>query len=502
MANGTQDIYRDVMGRYRELHTIGTINGFLQWDQQVNMPPKGIVRRSEQLALLDGLSHRKLTDPAMVAGVATLHERRKELDEDGRVNARELKREVDRATKVPVALVEEMSRHDSLAQQAWVQARQADDFAAFAPYIEKTVDLRKQEAAALGFVDKPYDALLDNFEPGATEEKVTALLADLRERLVPFFHRILGAPKFDPTPLQGKTYPVAVQRDFVRKVIARLGFDFEGGRQDLAPHPFCSGYLGDVRITTRFFENDPRPGLAATLHEMGHALYEQGLPAENVGTPLGESVSLGVHESQSRFWENEIGRGLPFWKHLLPELKAAYAPQLDGLTLEQMHRLMNVVAPSLIRVEADEVSYNLHIILRFEIEAGLMSGAIAIADLPGVWNAKMKEYLNIEVPNNAAGVLQDIHWSLGALGYFPTYTIGNLYAAQLWEKIRADLPDMDAGIERGEFAPILDWLRTNIHRHGKRFAGDELIERVTGKKPSAEPFMAYLNERFGSLYGV
>jgi carboxypeptidase Taq len=492
--------YQEVLAWYKEVSLIGAINELLEWDLQVNLPKKGFPRRGDQLAWLQGQHHRRLIDPAMVAKVNELAANAGALDDDGRVNVREIKRTVDRATKVPVELVEEISRHNSLAQGAWIEARKNNDFPHFAPFLEKTVDLQRQVAAALGYAAKPYDAMLDLHEPFATEESIHRLLDDLKGRLVPFLQRILGSPRFDASPVVGKSYPVDKQRAFGLALIGKLGFDFDGGRQDVSAHPFCTGTRGDVRITTRFFADDPRPSLFGMIHEAGHAMYEQGLVAGAIGTPLGESVSLGVHESQSRFWENIVGRSRAMWRCFYPELQQTFPEALRDVPVDTFYRCVNLVEPSLIRVEADEVTYNLHIILRFEVERALMVGEVRVADLPALWNQKMKQYLNVDVPTDALGVLQDVHWSLGSLGYFPTYTIGTLYAAQLWDKIRADLPDVEYLIGNGDFAPLLDWLRTNVHQHGKRYRGDELIERVTGVKPSATPFMNYLTEKFGELY--
>ena len=481
---------------------IAGIEHHLHWDHQVNLPRKGVPRRSDQLAYLDGLRHRRMNDPTMVAKLRALAADGDGLDETGLVNVREILREVDRATKVPVELVEEMARHDSRTQAVWVDARKNDDFASFAPHLARTVELRRQEAAALGFADNPYDAMIDYHEPFATEASVRALLADLKGRLVPFIDRILGAPRYDAAKLAGKQYPVEAQRRFGRMVIGRIGYDFDGGRQDVAAHPFCSGRKGDVRITTRFFEDDPRPSLIGMMHEAGHALYEQGLPDEHLDTPRGEAVSLGVHESQSRFWENHVGRSLAFWRHFYPAYQKVFPQQLDGISVEDFYRMMNVVEPSLIRVEADEVTYNLHIILRFEIEVDLVAGRIAVDDLPAVWNAKLKQYLQLDAPRDADGVLQDIHWSIGSLGYFPTYTIGNLYGAQLWAKMRTDLGDAERLIERGQFTPILQWMRTHIHEQGRRLRANELVEHATGHAPSAEPLMEYLHEKYAPLYNL
>ena len=497
-----QKIYAEVIAWYKELSMVGHIAEILHWDERVNLPKKGVELRSEENAFLEGLIHRRFTEPSMVEKVRALADRIDELDKDARPNVREIKRGVDRATKVPTKLVEAISRHISLSSAAWEEARRNDDYAHFAPFLEKTVDLRREEAAALGFADHPYDAMLDLFEPYADERSVRSLLDDLRRRLVPFYHKILGGHRHDASEIAGKPYPIDKQRAFGLHVIEKLGFDFEGGRQDVSAHPFTIGSKRDVRITTRFSEADIGQSLFGMIHEAGHALYEQGLPDEQLDTPLGESVSLSVHESQSRFWENIVGRSLPFWRHFYPPLQAAFPGPLADVSPDAFYRAVNAVTPSLIRTEADEVTYNLHIILRFEIERALVAGEVAVADLPDLWKAKMKEYLDVEVPNNSGGVLQDVHWSEGMIGYFPTYTMGNLYSAQLFEAMRRDLGGFEELLEAGEFAPILEWLREKVHRHGQRYRADDLIERATGTKPSAVPFMNYLEGKYGELYGL
>ena len=494
--------YDEVIKWYREIALIGRILGQLYWDQRVNLPPKGVASRAEQIAYMEGFGHRKLIDPDMVKKVHDLAGESDALSEDAKINIREIKREVDRATKVPTSLVEEISRHVAKSNAAWVEARKNNDFPHFAPFLEKMLDLRKQEAAALGFADNPYDAALDFFEPGATEEQVRELLADLRGRLVPFLHKVLDKERREAKAILGKTYPIDAQRRFGLKVVAEMGYDFDGGRQDISAHPFTVGEKGDVRITTRFNENDLRQSIFAMFHEAGHGMYEQGTPDEHLDTPLGHAVSLAVHESQSRFWENIVGRSRPFWKHYFPMLQQEFSTQLGDVPLEEFYRAVNTVTPSLIRVEADEVTYNMHIVLRFEIERAFMAGEVKVGDLPALWNQKMKEYLEIDVPQDADGVLQDVHWSEGLIGYFPTYTMGNLYSAQLRAKMKSDLGDFAGLIEAGDFAPILKWLRENIHQHGKRYRAADLIERATGEKPTAQPFMNYLQEKYGELYDL
>jgi carboxypeptidase Taq len=344
--------------------------------------------------------------------------------------------------------------------------------------------------------------MLDDFETGMDERSAAAILDDLRARLVPFLRKILAARRTDIPELVGRRYPVDAQRTFGLKVMADLGFDFEGGRQDVSVHPFCTGELGDVRITTRFFEDDLRPSLFGMIHETGHALYEQGTDPAHVLTPMGFSLSLGVHESQSRLWENLVGRSLPFWKAYYADLQAAFPDALAGVPLAGFYRFINRVEGSLIRVEADEATYNLHIVLRFEIERDLFAGRVAVSDLPAVWNAKMKQYLDVDVPDDAVGVLQDVHWSEGLMGYFPTYSLGNLYGAQLFEAAGRAIPDLAARIERRDFAPLLAWLRENVHRHGKRHSPRELIERATGRPPDAAAFVAYMERKYGEIYNL
>jgi len=497
-----QKTYEEIIAWYKELSMIGHIAELLHWDQRVNLPKKGLELRSEENAFLEGFIHRRLTEPSMVDKVRALAGRTEELDEDARANLREIKRDVDRATKVPTELVEAISRHVSLSSAAWEEARQNNDYALFAPFLEKMVDLRKQEASALGFADRPYDAMLDLFEPYANEKAVQSLLDDLRRRLVPFYHKILGAEGHDASAIVNVSYPIEKQRAFGLYVIEKLGFDLEGGRQDVSAHPFTIGSKRDVRITARFREDDLCQSLFGMIHEAGHAMYEQGLPDGHLDTPLGQSVSLGVHESQSRFWENIVGRSLSFWRHFYPRLQAAFPGPLGEVSLEAFYQAVNAVAPSLIRTEADEVTYNLHIILRFEIERALVAGEVTVSDLPDLWKAKMKEYLDVEVPSDSYGVLQDVHWSEGMIGYFPTYTIGNLYSAQLFDAMQRDIGNVEALLEAGEFRPVLEWLREKIHSYGQRYRADELIERATGARPSAVPFMNYLEGKYGELYGL
>jgi len=500
---GLGEIYESMIEEFKRIGRLGQIAGLLHWDQQVNMPPKGIEARSEQLAMMQGMIHGRITDPKFVEALGELDAAKDKLDEDQAVNVREIKHEVDKLVKVPRDLVEEISRHTAKSSGAWVEARKNSDFGSFAPYLERMVELKIREAKAKGAEgESVYDTMLDDFEKGMNEQKTAEILEDLRGRLVPFIHRVLDAPPPEVPPLTERKWPIQAQREFGLKLIRDIGFDFEGGRQDISAHPFCTGELGDVRITTRFYDNDPRPSLFGMLHESGHALYEQGVDPAHLLTPLGSSVSLGVHESQSRMWENLVGRSLAFWKTYYPDLQAAFPEALDGVPMEGFHRFVNQIKGSLIRVEADEATYNLHIVLRFEIERDLIGGSLAVSDLPAAWNAKMKEYLDVEVPDDAQGVLQDVHWSEGYFGYFPTYSLGNLFSAQLFEAAGEAIGDLPAKIEHREFAPLLEWLRENVHRKGKRHDPRELVRLATGREPSAEALMNYLEAKFAPIYGL
>jgi carboxypeptidase Taq len=412
-----------------------------------------------------------------------------------------LKRDYDRKTKLPQALVEELAKLSVLGQQLWVKARKANDFAQFRPLLERTIELKRQEAAAIGYDDQPYDALLDEFEPGAKTSEVATVLSGLRDQLVPLVAAIAASRRRPNLEALNGCYPTALQEKFGRETAAAIGFDFDSGRLDVTNHPFCAG-MGprDVRLTTRYDEANLAGSLFSTLHEAGHGIYEQGLPAERYGLPTGEAVSLGIHESQSRMWENLVGRSRAFWEHFYPLAQSTFRDTLGKVSLDDFYFAINDSRPSLIRTESDEVTYNLHILIRFELELALINDQLAVADLPAAWHAKYREYLGIQSPTDADGVLQDVHWSSGAFGYFPTYTLGNLYAAQFFETAQKELGDLHAMFRRGEFVPLRQWLRTNIHSQGRRYPAAELGKRVTGHALSHDALMRHLRSKFGPLY--
>ncbi|MBT6146900.1 MAG: carboxypeptidase M32, partial [Gemmatimonadetes bacterium] len=378
----------------------------------------------------------------------------------------------------------------------------SDDFGQFQPWLEKLLGLQIRVAEAVGYEGSVYNAFLDEFEPYARVEEMAPLLASLRQRLVPLVAAILEQDR-KADPRFTREWDVARQEAFGRQVIGDLGFDWDAGRLDVSVHPFCGGTgPDDVRLTTRYQADELTSSLFGIIHETGHGLYEQGLPRDQYGLPVCESISLGIHESQSRMWENMVGRSRAFWEHQLPRLQSFFPDELAGVSVDEMYREVNRVEASMIRVEADEVTYNLHILLRFELEQGLVAGEIAVADLPGLWNERMQEYLGICPANDAEGVLQDIHWSSGLMGYFPTYALGNLYAAQLFVAARQDLGDLDAQFARGETARLLAWLREKVHSRGKRLTASELVQDITGRPLGIDDLMSYLEKKFGEIYSL
>jgi carboxypeptidase Taq len=399
-------------------------------------------------------------------------------------------------------LVEELARVTTRAQQIWEEARQADDFATFQPWLLKIVDLKRQEAKAIGYSTVPYDALLDEYEPGATTAEITQVFAALRDDLVPLVRSILASGKKPKREILDREYPVEQQRAFGQAAAAAIGFDFDSGRLDVTTHPFCSGIgPGDCRITTRYNPRRFNEAFFGILHEAGHGIYEQGLDPAHFGTPAGSAASLGIHESQSRLWENQVGRGRPFWEHFFSKAQQTF-PSARDVKLDDFVFAINDVQPSFIRVEADEATYNMHIILRFELEQALLSGDLQPADVPGAWNERFEKAFQLTPPNNALGCLQDIHWSMGGLGYFPTYTLGNLYAAQFMEQARMDLGELDGDFRRGEFGRLKGWLNEKIHRLGQRFPAAELCKRVTGRPLTHKPLISYLRAKYEPLYDI
>jgi len=480
---------------------VGAALALLEWDQQTYMPAKGAGARASQIATLSEIAHRMFTDPEVGALIQDLQADSLEPDDAKMVG--EAAYFYERATKLPASFVQEMAAETSKGFEAWVAARKASDFAAFRPNLERIMELNRRKADLLGYEGAPYNALLEEFERGMTVEQLKVIFGELAPKQSDLVKRIAASPQQPDVAWLDQEWAECKQLPFTEAVLRDMGFDFEAGRQDKSAHPFTTNFdIQDVRVTTRIDARNFLTGLSSSVHEGGHALYEQGFQEKDRRTPLANAPSLGLHESQSRWWENMIGRSLPFWNYYFPLLQETFAGQLAGVTAEHVYQAANVVRPSLIRVDADECTYNLHIIMRFEIEVGLMDGTINVSDIPEVWNAKVKEYLGIDVPDDAHGCLQDVHWAHGAVGYFPSYALGNLYAAQMFEVTQQQLPSLWDDVAAGDFRPLLDWLRANVHVHGRRKTAREIVRDITGQEPSPEAYLRYLQIKFGVLYGI
>lgn len=487
--------------RLGEIYKLGQVSSVLNWDQQTQMPEGGAAARAEQLALLGKLSHQMLTSEEMGKWLEAAEQ---EVEGQESVEAslvRAARDDYDQAVKWPSDFVVELQKTTAMAHGVWVKARQDNDFSHFQPMLEKIFDLAKQGAEYLGYGDKPYDALLDRFEPGMTSAEVTVLFDDLREQLVPLVHAIGENQDKVSDEVLHRNYPKDKQWEFGEKIAKQMGYDFTRGRQDEAVHPFCTSFsVNDVRITTRFDPKWLNPGFFSTIHETGHAMYEQGFNSAFEGNILASASSLGVHESQSRLWENLVARSRGFWEYFYGDLQATFPDALAEASLDEFYKAINKSTPSLIRVEADEVTYSLHIMIRYDLETAVINDGMAIKDLPAAWNAKYEEYLGITPPNDSLGVLQDVHWSAGIMGYFPTYALGNLLSVQFYDKALSDHPNIPDEIRKGKFDTLLNWMRENIHVHGRRYRPKELVQQVTGEAIQTQSFMRYLTEKYTDLY--
>lgn len=500
--------YRQLVELARQASLLAGTAELLNWDREVMMPAGGLEYRSKQLARLAKLQHETFTSPQMQQCLAAC-EADAALMADPRsaaaTDVRELRHRYDRQTKLPAELVQQEAELSSLAQHEWAIARQQNDFSRFQPWLQRGIDLLRRKAACYGWSSEgePWDALAEDYEPGCTAAEVARVFTPLRDSLQQLIGQLRGSGRAPSNAFNELPLPQAQQEALVREVAKRIGFDFDRGRLDRSTHPFCSGtHRGDVRLTTRFHDANVNDALGSTMHEAGHGIYEQGLPEAHWGLPSGEAVSLSIHESQSRLWENQVGRSWGFWKWLHPQLKQFFGGAVEELSLEEVYGAANRVSPSLIRVEADEATYNMHIMIRFEIERALLQGELRVADLPAIWNERYREFLGVEVPDDARGCLQDIHWSMLAIGYFPTYTLGNLYSAQLFEAAAEAIPDLHQQFERGEFEPLRTWLNETVHAHGKRDRAAALCQRVSGGPLSAEPLLRHLRGKLLPLYGL
>ena len=476
----------------------------IEWDERVCMPAGGAAAHGEMQSTLRRLAHERFTSDEVGHALDELAREwaGEASDSDEARLVAVARRDFHKAARVPPAFVAEHARAVSAAQQAWVQARRATDFSQFEPHLRTIVGLKRQYVSFFPDTEHPYDALVDEFEPGLTTREIREIFALLRTRQVALIREIAERPQVDDGFLK-QPYAEKELWDFAVEVITAFGFDWQRGRQDKAVHPFATAIgSDDVRITTRFVDRYPLSLLFGTMHETGHGLYEQGIGAIHRGTLLEGGTSLGIHESQSRLWENVVGRARAFWHHFFPNLQTRFPTQLGSVSLDQFYRAVNRVEPSAIRVEADEATYNLHVMLRVDLEVGLLDGTIDVADVPGFWNARMQEYLGVSPENDATGVLQDVHWSAGLMGYFATYTLGNLIAVQLWEAFCRTHPNFEDDMRRGSFQPLLEWLRAALHRHGRKYEPQELVERVTGQKITPAPYLRYLERKYEEIYGL
>jgi len=497
--------YTELLHRLKEVAALTSTAALLGWDQETMMPAKAGAARAEQLAVVSRLAHERATDPRIEELLGEC-ESNGQLLADARIaaNLREIRRDYDRARKLPAEFVGEMQETNSRALEAWKAARRDDDFSAFEPWLARQVTLNRRKAEYFGAPDggELYDALLDEYEPGMTGKELERIFKPLREALAPLIAETTESPHQPDLAVRRLVVPPEKQKELNAFVVNRVGFDFDSGRIDVSVHPFSTGISpGDTRITTRYGDADFPEALGSTMHEAGHALYEQGLPrVEHWGQPLGESLGLGIHESQSRLWENHVGRSRAFWDWLMPLALRVLGSELDSYSSEDVYAAVNVVRPGLIRVESDEATYSLHVMLRFDLERSMLRGDLSPADLPGAWNERVRADLGLEVPSDAQGCLQDIHWSMGSIGYFPTYTLGSLYAAQFWEALCRDVGGVEDSLRSGDFRPVLTWLREKIHGHGRCYSASELCTSLTGTPLGHEPLLRHLRAKLDPIY--
>lgn len=488
-----------------EITHLASALSIINWDKETYMPPRGVGLRAKTISTLATLVHEKFTNSEFEQLITNLNH----LSDQGKLGekeqcvVREIWRDFSREKKLPKEFVAELSHTVAEAHHAWIDAKKKSDFSMFQPKLEKIISLKRKEAELVGYNNSPYDALLDQYEKESRSEDLSILFEELKDILVPLLKKIKEAPNSINHNILKGDFDIEKQKQFNRLVLEKIGFDFDIGRIDESAHPFTTSFNPeDVRITTRFNNHNIFYSLLSTIHEAGHALYEQGLETEHFGTPLAESISLGIHESQSRMWENLIGKSKPFWQYFYPKLQKYFSSPFSNISFDQFYQALNTVKPSLIRTEADEVTYNLHIILRFEIEKELVEGTIEVKDLPEIWNRKMKDLLGIDVPADSEGVLQDVHWSSGSIGYFPTYTLGNLYSAQFYHAAQTQILNLEKEIAAGEFGHLLAWLRKNIHSHGRFYSQNELIQKVTGEKLNSRYFTDYLHKKYSEIYAI
>ncbi len=497
-GNHLYTTYKTISQKAADIYYASAVLG---WDQETYMPPKGAEARGRQLATLASQAHELLTSDSYGKLLADLS-KMEGLDDTEKNNVRLSAEDYERNKKLSPEFVEELSKQTSECFNAWIAARKQNDYSVFAPSLAKMIALKRKQADLYGFKAHPYDALLDEYEKGATVAMLDPLFEGIKQQLPILLNKIKAVQQVSNDCFH-RNYPKQQQWDFSIDVLKRMGFDFEAGRQDYSEHPFTTSFApDDVRITTRVSEDNFASMLWSCIHEGGHGLYEQGLPAEHYGLPLGAAASLGIHESQSRFWENCIGRGMGFWKYFYPQLQQYFPKQLADIKAEDIFKASNRVEPSLIRTEADELTYHFHVMIRYEIEKALIEGSLDPAGIPAKWSELYKHYLGIKPTDDKTGALQDVHWSHGSFGYFPTYTLGSFYAAQFFHQVQKDIMGLQQQIENGEFSAMLNWLREKVHRHGRRYTSEELCAQITGKKLDPEEFFEYARQKYKVVYGI
>lgn len=504
----TQKLFDKVFSISKHAHTLSGILSLLDWDQETYMPKDAAGFRAEQIKAISGLIHKERVGKKFSQALSKLidlpsgHIHADGLNDDQKVALKEWRRDYMIEKSLPQKFVEKFSYLTSTSMIAWREARKNKKFKAFAPYLKKIVEAVRKKAEYIGYKEHPYDALLDLYEPGMSTKRVREVFGALSRVNSALLKKIVSAPQIDDSFLFGE-YPENKQLQLSKRLLQDMGYDLNRGRLDLSTHPFSSSpHPTDSRVTTRIANNLVFSCISTVLHEGGHSLYEMGLPLEHYGSPLGQAISLGIHESQSRWWETRIGLSKAFWKHYLPIIKQEFPGQIDNVSLDQFYKAINKVEPSFIRVEADEVTYPLHVILRFELESALVEGSLKVDEVPEAWNAKMKEYLGIVPPDDSQGCLQDVHWSMGSMGYFPTYALGNLYAAELFEVFEKAFPNWQQKVETGELLFIKDWLHEHVYKHGRKWHSIELVEKVTNHPFSEKPYERYLNKKYGEIYSL
>ncbi len=500
-----QTRYDNLRQRVRETALLQSTSALLEWDQQTGLPSQADDYRCQQLTFLAGEIHRRRTEPQLgeLLNQLSVSSLVADPDSDEAAVVTNLKRDFDKDVCIPATLVEELAKATSAGHNIWIQERKNNDYAMFAPTLSRIIRLMQQKADAIGYEDCRYDALLDDYEPGVKTADVAQVLGDLRDDLVPLIEKIAGSTKKPSSELLHRNYPVAAQKAFARQASEQIGFDYSRGRLDETHHPCCTEIgPNDCRILTRYDESFFSSGFFGTLHEAGHGIYEQGLRSDQYGLPTGKYCSLGIHESQSRLWENLVGRSGDFWKFFFPVAQQHFPEALQNETVESFYTSINTVQPSLIRVEADEATYNLHIVIRFELERDLIDGTLTVDDLPDAWNSKYESSLGISSPSFSDGVLQDVHWSAGLFGYFPTYSLGNLYASQFFAAAETEIGDLGNLISNGDFSQLKLWLNDHIHRQGQKYSSKDLGKRVTGIDLSHKTLITDLRTRLFPVYGL